>query len=79
MSEDANSSQPDIVVDDDWKAQVEKEKEALQNKNAAQEDAPQSQSESFEMPPASFMVLMSTWPLSRWVQWECSLIPAPER
>ena len=60
MSEDANSSQPDIVVDDDWKAQVEKEKEALQNKNAAQEDAPQSQSESFEMPPASFMVLMST-------------------
>ena len=66
MSEDANPSQPDIIVDDDWKAQVEKEKEALQSKKDADAsgDAPtQSQSESpesFEMPPASFMVLMST-------------------
>ena len=61
MSEDANPEQPEIVVDDDWKAQVEKEKEALQSKQDASEEAPsQSQAESFEMPPASFMVLMST-------------------
>lgn len=59
MSEDANPSQPDIIVDDDWKAQVEKEKEALQS-NKDGDAPPQTQPESFEMPPASFMVLMST-------------------
>jgi len=66
MSEDANPSQPDIIVDDDWKAQVEKEKEAIQNKkdaDASGDAPPQSKTEapeSFEMPPASFLVLMST-------------------
>ena len=64
MSEEAEAK-PNIVVDDDWKAQVEKEKQALQDKQdedvsadatQAQPDSP----ESFEMPPASFLVLMST-------------------
>ena len=67
MSEDANLSKPDIVVDDDWKAQVEKEKEALKDKEQQDAQTPAGQSgsdagapESFEMPPASFLVLMST-------------------
>lgn len=68
MSEDANPSKPDIVVDDDWKAQVEKEKEALKDKEqqdaqspaAGQPGADAGAPESFEMPPASFLVLMST-------------------
>lgn len=64
MSEDANQSKPDIIVDDDWKAQVEKEKEALKkdDQDAAEKQAPSESGapESFEMPPASFLVLMST-------------------
>ena len=68
MSEDANPSKPDIVVDDDWKAQVEKEKEALKKKQgdeatadgASQSDSDSGSPESFEMPPASLLVLMST-------------------
>ncbi len=71
MTDDSKSSKPDIVVDDDWKAQVEKEKEALKQETQGSADkaagATASKSGgdagapgSFEMPPASFLVLMST-------------------
>jgi len=66
MSEDTNPAKSDIVVDDDWKAQVEKEKEALKQEPSTEGPANGQASpaagsvESFEMPPASFLVLMST-------------------
>ena len=69
MPEDSNPTKPDIIVDDDWKAQVEKEKEALKQEKEQDKDADASAAqsppaanspESFEMPPASFLVLMST-------------------
>jgi len=67
MSEDVDpAAKPDIIVDDDWKAQVEKEKEALQKKKGedvsaeASSDSHSAAADSFEMPPASFLVLMST-------------------
>jgi len=62
MSEDSKPEQePKIIVDDDWKSQVEKEKAELKEKEEdpkGPDAAPDS--ESFEMPPANFIVLMST-------------------
>ena len=62
MSDETNSDEePKIIVDDDWKSQVEKEKEQLQQ--AVEESGePQSDGadEVHELPPATFMVLMST-------------------
>ena len=54
-----SDEEPKIIVDDDWKSQVEQEKEQLENEAdsapaAAADDAPQ------EMPPASFPMLIST-------------------
>ena len=56
MSED----EPKIIVDDDWKSQVEREKEQLakeEAEKAAQPDAPEG---SHPLPPASFPILVST-------------------
>lgn len=51
------SEEKKIVVDDDWKSQVEKEKEQLQEEaeNQAESDADMPQ-----MPPASFSMLVTT-------------------
>lgn len=60
MSEETNP-EPKIIVDDDWKSQVEQEKEQL--KQAADEGEagePGSDDPQQELPPATFMVLMST-------------------
>ena len=58
MSENLESADdPKIVVDDDWKSQVEKEKAALKNEAASEED-PDAKFQ--ELPPANFMVLLST-------------------
>ena len=61
MSEEANADEPKIIVDDDWKSQVEKEKEQLKQ-TAETGDEPQSgdADQMHELPPATFMVLMST-------------------
>jgi hypothetical protein len=62
MPDETNSGEePKIIVDDDWKSQVEQEKEQL--KQAAENsDEPHSgdADEAHELPPATFMVLMST-------------------
>ena len=59
MPEESNpSDEPKIIVDDDWKSQVEKEKEALKNPTA--ETADNSSEQPHELPPPSFMVLLST-------------------
>ena len=58
MSENPESADKSkIVVDDDWKSQVEKEKAALKKEAAAGED-PDAKFQ--ELPPANFMVLLST-------------------
>ncbi len=52
------NAEPQIVVDDDYKQQVEREKEKLreQMNEAAEQGGP----EAFEMPPASMPVLVTT-------------------
>lgn len=54
-----NNEDPKIIVDDDWKAQVEREKEQLA---ATASDTPGSADESpqGQMPPASFEVLVTS-------------------
>ncbi len=60
MSEDSKpEDEPKIIVDDDWKSQVEKEKEELKKQGETTADPP-SGAESMDMPPASFLVLYST-------------------
>ena len=59
MSEDSNpSDEPKIIVDDDWKSQVEQEKAALKEK--AEEPIESEEAVAHELPPASFLVLLST-------------------
>jgi len=53
MNEESND--PKIIVDDDWKSQVEAEKEKLKTEMDAQ-----PKDESDEFPPASFPMLLST-------------------
>lgn len=72
MSEETGSGEePKIIVDDDWKSQVEKEKEELK----ASTDAPEGEAEEQALPPASFMVLMST--LATQAMAAMGLIPDP--
>ena len=55
MSEE---SEPKIIVDEDWKAQVEKEKEALQQTES--EPAGEAAGNEMPIPEASFEVLLAT-------------------
>ncbi|MGY8748534.1 MAG: DUF1844 domain-containing protein [Pirellulales bacterium] len=72
MSEETGSGEkPKIIVDDDWKSQVEKEKEEL--KDPA--DTAEGEAEEHALPPASFMVLMST--LATQAMAAMGLIPDP--
>ena len=69
MSEETGSGEkPKIIVDDDWKSQVEKEKEELK-------DTAEGEAEEHALPPASFMVLMST--LATQAMAAMGLIPDP--
>ncbi|MCO8120330.1 DUF1844 domain-containing protein [Stieleria sp. TO1_6] len=62
MSEN-NEKEPDLVVDSDWKAQVEKEKEAVAAESPAETPAETPDAEDFsgELPPASMAMLISTF------------------
>lgn len=53
---DSHSEDPKIIVDDDWKAQVEQEKATAKQQT---ESAPESDSDA-GIPPASFPILIST-------------------
>jgi len=60
MTEDAKpEGEPQIIVDDDWKSQVENEKEQLKKQSESDVDS-QTSEEHLEMPPATFLVLLST-------------------
>ena len=54
MSE--NSEEPELVVDTDWKSQVEKEKELVEESKEAPSDDPTG-----DLPPASLAMLISTF------------------
>lgn len=74
MTEESNpDGDPKIIVDDDWKSQVEKEKEQLKQEEASG-DSPASD-EQGEMPPASFLVLLST--LATQAMAAMGLVPDP--
>jgi Domain of unknown function (DUF1844) len=49
-----NEKQPELVVDDDWKSKVEKEKEQLARDSGSKQGAP-------EYPPAEFSILVSSY------------------
>ncbi len=51
-------AEPKIHVDDDWKSQVEREKEEVKRQMEAQ--AADSSADDLQMPPASFPVLITT-------------------
>ena len=54
----SQSEEPKIIVDEDFKAKVEREKEELLKQTAAQSDESESSSPD-EPPPASFTTLVS--------------------
>ncbi len=54
------SDEPKIIVDEDWKSQVEQEKEQLRKQEEAEKSAQQESPESQQLPPASFPILVST-------------------
>lgn len=62
MSEENQPEQePKIIVDDDWKSQVEKEKEQLKQPETGDESPAADPHEGpMELPEASFLVLLST-------------------
>lgn len=51
------NQEPKIVVDEDWKAQVEREKEELRRQAKESKTAERSE----ELPPASFSFLVTTY------------------
>ena len=66
---DESQDKPKIIVDEDWKSQVESEREQLRNQEPKPEgdkaknataDASQAGAESYELPPASFATLVSS-------------------
>ena len=76
MSDEADKDQekPKIIVDDDWKSQVQAEKEALKDHEEEdheeedqdeedQDESEQKQSEDapLELPPATFPILVTTF------------------
>ena len=63
---DKDQEKQKIIVDDDWKSQVQAEKEALKDKEDEKEDqdeGEQKQSEEapLELPPATFPILVTTF------------------
>ena len=61
MTEENNQSaeEPKIIVDEDWKSQVEREKEELKQQEQAGETQDSQSAEEHPMPPASFTATSS--------------------
>jgi hypothetical protein len=57
MTED--SDKPKIIIDEDWKSQVEREKDAAQEKAEQSVAAAEKDDEAFQMPEASFPLLVT--------------------
>ena len=56
----SDPEEPKIIVDEDWKSQVENEKEALRQQEAATSESEPAHSDSHGIPEASFQVLLAT-------------------
>ena len=67
-----DSDEPKIIVDDDWKSQVQKEKEQLEQEQAAHQEPG---SDQVQIPPATLEVLIST--LSAQAMAAMGLFPDP--
>ena len=59
MSEN-EQDKPKIIVDDDWKAQAQAEKERLSAEQGAEPGAPAGTGARPELPPANFTTLVTT-------------------
>ena len=59
-SEENPREKPTIIVDSDWKSQVEAEKEALRQQAGGQQPSARQDGEEMPLPPASFAVLVMT-------------------
>lgn len=76
-----SDEEPKIIVDEDWKDQVQREKDALREKEAAAAEASASDTgatgpDGQEIPPASMMFLISM--LSSQVMLAMGFMPGPE-
>ena len=60
QSDRQEQEKPKIIVDDDWKAQAQAEKEQLAQQAATSGEAAAGAQEQRELPPASFSVLVSS-------------------
>ena len=72
------SEEPKIIVDEDWKEQVQKEKEQLREQESATpvtEGAPQGEPGGQEIPPASMSFLISM--LSSQIMMALGFLPDP--
>jgi hypothetical protein len=58
----SENDEPKIIVDEDWKSQVEKEKDQLrkESETGSPNDASEANPESMPIPEASFGMLMAT-------------------
>ena len=68
----SDTEEPKIIVDEDWKSQVEKEREQLKQAEQAQ---PESDGD-FPVPPATFPVLLAT--LGSQAMSMMGLLPGPD-
>jgi hypothetical protein len=58
---DESPSDKKLIIDEDWKSQVQREKETLAQQKADPRDSPETQPEDLgEWPPASIATLIST-------------------
>ena len=56
-----DNSEPKIIVDDDWKARVQKEREEAKRQAKTRTAATPSAQDENEIPPASFEFLITTY------------------
>jgi hypothetical protein len=60
MSMTEENQEKKIIVDEDWKAQVEAEKEAAKKQESVSSDQRQQSADDVKMPPASLPLLVTT-------------------
>lgn len=74
---DPSSEQPKIIVDDDWKAQAQAEKQKLAEQSKAAPASGEGAAGGYgEMPPANFETLLSTFVTQ--ALFAMGLIPDPQ-
>ena len=64
------NEEPKIIVDEDWKSQVAREKEAAKEKKNDPADVDNSEAlEMGELPPANILVFISSLVVKPWQHW----------